>query len=286
MPIPDLSGKVIVVTGATSGIGFETARVLAERGAHTVIVGRNEEKLETSLAKLKDQSGNSDIESLRCDFASQAQIRRAAEEFKKRLSRLDVLVNNAGAVFLSRAETEDGVERTLDVNHLGYFLFTVLLLDLLKASAPARIVNVASDAHEGASFNFADPGLQEGYAPMKAYGQSKLANLLFTYELAKRLEGSGVTANALHPGFVATNIGASNIPLVGGAVKRIINLFAPKTSKQGAETSIYLASSPEVAGVTGKYFVDCKAVPSSAASYDETAQRQLWALSETLSGLA
>lgn len=279
-----MEGKVCMVTGATAGIGKVTARVLAEQGAHVIVVGRNEQKAAQTVQQINQKTGRDSAEFMLADFASLAATQALAAWFRGTHRRLDVLVNNAGAMFMSRQESQDGIEMTFAVNHLGYFLLTNLLLDLLKASAPARIVNVSSKAHEGAQLDFDDLECRKNYAGMKAYGRSKLANLLFTYELARRLEGSGVTANALHPGFVATNIGANNIPLFRRPVKWLINRVA-KNVEEGAQTSIYLASSPEVEGVTGKYFVDCKPVPSSAASYDEAAARRLWQISAEMVGL-
>jgi len=273
-----------MVTGATSGIGKVTARVLAELGAHVVFVGRNEQKAAHTVHQINQKTGRDSAEFMLADFASLAATRALAAWFRGTHRRLDVLVNNAGAMFMRRQESQDGIEMTFAVNHLGYFLLTNLLLDLLKASAPARIVNVSSIAHEGTELDFDDLECRKNYAGMKAYGRSKLANLLFTYELARRLEGSGVTVNALHPGFVATNIGANNIPLFRRPIKWLINRAA-KNVEEGAQTSIYLASSPEVEGVTGKYFVDCKPVPSSAASYDEAAAHRLWQISAEMVGL-
>jgi NAD(P)-dependent dehydrogenase (short-subunit alcohol dehydrogenase family) len=210
-------------------------------------------------------------------------VRRLADDFKSHFSRLDVLVNNAGAVFLTRHESADEIEMTFGLNHLNYFLLTNLLLDMLIASAPARVVNVSSGAHNGARLNFDDLENKRGYNGMRAYGQSKLANLLFTYELARRLEGKGVTANALHPGFVASNFAKNNL----GILKPLMSLIqlGAISPEEGAQTSIYLASSPEVAGVTGKYFVKKKAVTSSTASYDEETARRLWDISARLTGL-
>jgi NAD(P)-dependent dehydrogenase (short-subunit alcohol dehydrogenase family) len=217
------------------------------------------------------------------DLSVQAQVRRLAQEFKRRYSRLDVLINNAGGFFMKRQLSADGIEMTFALNYLSVFLLTSLLLDTLKASAPARIVNISSDAHRRARINFEDLELERKYSGFGAYGQSKLAVALFTYELARRLEGTQVTVNALHPGFVATNLGRNN----GWRIK----LFAPLVKlmalspEEGAETSIYLASSSEVAGITGKYFDKKKAVRSSLASYDETAARRLWEISAEMTGL-
>jgi len=213
----------------------------------------------------------------------QEQIRTLAKGIREQLDHLDVLVNNAGGFFLRRQESADGIEMTWALDYLNYFLLTNLLLDFLKASAPARIVNVSSYMHRRAEIRFDDPGLKKGYTGWKAYGQAKLADLMFAYELARRLEGSGVAANALHPGGVATNIGQQD-PLIR-LVMRFVHAFGAKTPREGAETSIYLASSPDVEGVTGKYFVDKKPVRSSRASYDEEAAQQLWAISAEMTGL-
>ena len=279
-----MHNKVCMVTGATDGIGKVTARVLVEKGAQVVVVGRNRAKTERTVAEIKQQTGRDTVDYLLADFASQAQTRQLAADLLARYERLDVLVNNAGTMFISRKETADQLETTFAVNHLGYFLLTNLLLDVLKASVPARIVNVASDAHEGLKLDFDDLQAEKEYKGMVVYGRSKLANLYFTYELARRLAGTGVTVNALHPGFVATNIGADNIPLLGKPIKWLINRFV-KSAEEGAETTIYLATSPEVEGVTGKYFVDCQAVASSSVSYDETAARRLWQVSAEMVGV-
>ena len=206
-------------------------------------------------------------------------MRELAEAFRRKTDRLDVLVNNVGALFLRRRLSADGIEMTLALNHLSYYLLTSLLLDLLRASAPARIVNVSSDAHRGATFDFTDPEFRHrSYSGWTAYSQSKLANVLFTYELAARLAGTRVTANALHPGFVATRFGHDNGRVMGAAMRAVQRVGA-KSPEEGAQTSIYLASSPHVDGVTGKYFVDAKEVRSSDATYDAEAARRLWAVS-------
>ena len=275
----DMSGKVCVVTGANSGIGIETAEGLARMGATVVMVCRDPERGRAALESIKARSGNQSIELMICDFASQAQIRKLAEEFKQRHDRLDVLVNNAGLVLTRRTLTEDGLETTFAVNHLGYFLLTNLLLDVIKRSAPSRIVNVASTAHHSGTIDFNDLQGERSYGTMRAYGQSKLANILFTYELARRLEGSNVTVNCLHPGVIGTNIFRS-VPGLGAMAKLFL-----KSPKKGAETSIYLATSPEVAEVTGKYFDDKRAVRSSRESYDEAVAQRLWQLSERLTGI-
>ncbi len=280
-----LQGKLCMVTGATDGIGKATAVALAAQGAQLIVVGRNPEKSKKTVAEIRQKTNNDAVDYLLADFSSLQSTRDLAKQFLDKYDRLDVLVNNAGLVTIKYTETSDGIETMFAVNHLGYFLLTNLLLDTLIASAPARIVNVSSDAHEGVSLDFDDLNSRDDFGGMKVYGRTKLANIYFTYELAHRLEGTAVTVNALHPGFVATNIGANNIPVVGGFVKRIINIFANKNVEDGAQTSIYLASSTEVEGVTGKYFVDCKPVSSSAVSYDQDAARQLWQMSADMVAL-
>ena len=279
-----MNKKICMVTGATDGIGKETARVLLQMGATVVAVGRNSQKITKTSQELKQKTGSERLEFMQADFADQNQIRQLAAQFRAKYDRLDVLINNAGTMTMSRQETRDGLEMMFAVNHLGYFLLTMLLLDTLKASIPSRIVNVASDAHEEATLNFDDLQSEQDFGGLKVYGRSKLANIYFTYELAQRLEGTGVTINALHPGFIATNLGADNIPVIGGLIKKVINLSAKNVSK-GAETSIYLATSPEVDGISGKYFVDCQQIQSSPMSYDETAAQQLWAVSAEMVGL-
>jgi NAD(P)-dependent dehydrogenase (short-subunit alcohol dehydrogenase family) len=223
------------------------------------------------------------VNGLVADLSSQASVRQLAAEFLEGYERLDILVNNAGAFFARRQVSVDGIEMTLALNHLGYFLLTHLLLDRLKDSAPARIVNVSSGAHVAARLNLDDLENQRGFSGWKAYGESKLANIYFTYELARRLDGSGVTVNALHPGFVATNFGVSN----GGLLAPVFRLFqlAAITPQEGAQTTLYLAASPEVEGVTGQYFDRCKAVRSSGVSYDPQIARRLWEISAEMTGL-
>jgi retinol dehydrogenase-12 len=282
MATQDLSGKICLITGATAGIGEVTARRLAGMGAAVTIVGRNVERAAASAARIKAATGAT-VEILVADLSSQADIRRLANEFLARHTRLDVLVNNAGAVFLRRLESVDGIEMTWALNYLSSFLLTNLLLGALHAAAPSRIVNVASDEHSGAQINFDDPQLKRGYSGRRAYGQSKLATILFTVELARRLDGTAVTANVLHPGFVASNFGKNN----GGLFAILLGLaqrVAAISPESGAETSIYLASSPEVAGVSGQYFDKCRAVAPSAEAQDRTAAARLWQLSEALVG--
>ena len=279
-----MNGKTCLVTGANQGIGKETALALARMGGTVVMVSRDRAKGEAALADVRSRAGNGSVELMVADMASLDSIRALAKEFRAKHAALHVLVNNAGAYNTHRSTTKDGFETTFGVNHLAYFLLTDLLLDLLKASAPSRIVSVSSTAHVGGKMNFDDLQAENGYSGMRAYGQSKLANVLFTYELARRLEGTGVTANVLHPGVVRTGFGKNNGGVVGPLFAVFQRVGRPFfiSPEQGAETSIYLASSPEVEGVSGKYFTKCKDVPSNAISYDEDAAKRLWEMSEAM----
>jgi retinol dehydrogenase 12 len=278
----NMQNKVVMITGATNGIGLESAKTLAAMGATVVGVGRNPQKCADVAAQIVRTTGNSKVEFLVADLSVQTQVRQLAETFKQKYNRLDVLLNNAGGFFARREVSKDGIEMTWALNHLNYFLLTDQLLDVIKASAPARIVNVSSGAHSGAKgINFEDVEFKTGYNGWSAYGHSKLANVLFTYELARRLEGMQVTANALHPGFVATGFGHNN----GGLMRtgmNVVQKIAAKKPEQGAATSVYLASASEVEGVTGKYFSDKKETKSSTASHDVDAQKRLWELSEQM----
>jgi retinol dehydrogenase 14 len=275
-----MTGKVCLVTGANSGIGKVTATELARMGARVVMVCRDRRRGDAALAEVKQATGNEQAELMLCDLSSQADIRRFADEFKATHDRLDVLVNNAGVYMRKRTVTVDGIEATFAINHLGYFLLTNLLLDLLEQSAPSRIVSVSSDAHAHGHINFDDLQGIERYGGVKAYCHSKLANILFTRELARQLAGTPVTANCLHPGAVATGIFRSLPKIIEAIIKRVT--LSPE---KGAQTSIYLASLPTVEQVTGKYFVKCaEARPSAEAQNDEIAQR-LWAESVRLTGL-
>lgn len=279
---PPMRGKICLITGATSGIGRVTAHRLAEMGAHVVLVGRDPARCGTAVQQIQAQTGNREVEALVADLSSQQQVRDLARRFQERHNRLNVLINNAGGMWLQRRLTVDGLELTFALNHLAYFLLTELLLDTLKASAPARIINVSSLAHRRGygRMSFDDLMGERRYNGWKAYCQSKLANLLFTYELARRLEGTGVTANALHPGWVATGFAGGN-GWRGRLWQGAANLFA-LSPEQGAKTIIYLASAPEVEGVSGRYFVRCREVVSAAASRDEEAARRLWQVSQEL----
>ena len=279
-----MRGKVCMVTGATSGIGQVTAAALAAQGAHVIVVGRNRAKAQQVVGEIRRQTGNDAVWYLLADFSDLQQVRELAAAFSAQYSQLDVLVNNAGTYFNTRHPAPGGVEMTFHVNHLAHFLLTNLLLDTLTASAPARIVNVTSRAHEYDNMDFDDLGFERSYFGMKAYARSKLANLLFTYELARRLAGSGVTVNAVHPGGVATDIWRTNFPVLGPAIKWVMSLFA-LTPEEGADTLIYLASSPDVEGVTGKYFVEREAIASSPLSYDEQVAARLWEVSEQLTAV-
>lgn len=280
-----LQGKIILVTGATNGIGKVTARELAKMGATTVVAGRNPEKTARTVMEIREASGNPAVDMLVGDLSSQVDVRRLAAEFRQRYDRLNVLVNNAGAYFMKRAESVDGIEMTFALNHLGYFLLTHLLLDALKAGGPARIVNVSSAAHIGGRLNLDDLEMKQNFSGWGAYAQSKLANLMFTYELSRRLEGQEITVNALHPGFVDTNFGVSNGGL-GGRLMNVAQKIGAISPEEGAETSIYLASSPEVEGISGKYFSKKKAVFSSRLSRDKALWQTLWERSLEMTGLA
>lgn len=286
MPIVNthMQGKICIVTGANSGIGKVTALELAKMGATVVLVSRDRTRGEAAQNEIRAQSGNDAIDLLLADLSSQQSIRQLAEDFKQRYTQLHVLINNAGVFGLTRRETVDGLEMTFAVNVLAPFLLTSLLLDVIKASAPARIVNVSSNSQEANYLKLDDLQSMKHYRPMRAYSQSKLAVVLFTYELARRLEGTGVTANCLHPGFVATNIAQRDLLLPARLVTKLIFRFGISPEK-GAKTSLYLATSPDVEGVTGKYFE--KGVPRKSAplSYDTSLQQQLWKACAELTGL-
>lgn len=271
---PSIQGKIVMITGATAGIGLVTARELAQRGAQVTLVGRNPAKLTIVAEQIKTRTGNQQIETITADLSTHAGVQQTAHEFKKRHTKLDVLVNNAGAIFMSRHVTADGLEVTFALNHLNYFHLTMLLLDVLKTSAPSRVINVSSDAHRGQMIDFDNLQGEKSFNGRTQYDRSKLMNILFTYELAKKLNGSGVTVNALHPGFVATDFGKNNGKLMG-LVMKLISPMA-KSPEEGASTSVYLASSTEVDGVTGRYFVDKKPVESDPASYDPATAEKLW----------
>lgn len=280
-----MAGKTVLITGATNGIGLVTARALTRMGATVVLVGRDGARANRLAEDLRREAPDCVVHALIADLSSQAQIRRLAGEVHARFKSLDVLVNNAGAVFARRHVSVDGAEMTLALNHLAPFLLTNLLLDMLKASPQGRVITVASVAHIGAHVPFDDMNHSHGwYNAFGVYGQTKLMNLMFTYELARRLAGTSLTANALHPGFVGSQFGRNN-----GAWWNLMFTVAKPftlTPEVGAQTSIYLASSPEVAPMSGKYFVRRTPSKSSADSYDQAAQQRLWTVSEHMTGLA
>ncbi len=276
--------KTILVTGATDGIGLETARVLAALGHRVLLHGRNERKGAAALDAIRKQSPDSDVCFFKADFASLAQVRNLAQRINAEVPRLDVLINNAGCSFFTRSETAEGYEATFAVNHLAPFLLTSLFLDKLRAAAPARIVNVASAAHRYAHLDFDDLMSVRRYRVAQAYGCSKLANILFTRELARRLSGTGVTVNALHPGVVRTHIGQNNgfARIIGYLIMRAIAVPVA----EGAKTSIYLATSPEVEGQSGGYYKQCAPTLPKPQALNDVHALRLWQASEQLVGLA
>lgn len=279
-----MDGKLCMVTGATAGIGYYTALEIARMGASLIIIGHNQVKCMSSMKMIQEDTGNRSVEYLLADLSSQAQIRSAVSKFYEQHDHLDVLVNNAGAFFLRRRLSEDGIEMTLAVNHLAYFLLTNLLIDALKTSPSARVVNVSSGSHYNEHLDFNDLQLSRFYNPMQAYGRSKLANILFSYELTRRLVGTNITSNALTPGMVATDIWKKVNRWLTPLINPVIQHIA-QTPLEGAQTSIYLATSPEVEGVTGKYYADKRPVRSSSVSYDVDTAQQLWKISSHLVGL-
>ena len=277
-----MTGKTVLVTGGSGGIGLATAAGVARLGARVGLVSRDAARSEAAAERLRAAGGQVDV--FVADMSSQREVRRLAEEVLAAYPRLDVLVNNVGGYWATRHSTVDGLEHTFAVNHLAPFLLTNVLLDRLRASAPARVVTVSSGAQALGSIDFEDLQGERDYSGERAYNQSKLANVMFTYELARRLQGAGVTANTLHPGVVRTNFGREDPK---GWMRLMLPVIRPflKSPDKGAVTSVYLASSPEVEGVTGQYFAKQKAGRSSTASYDTTAAARLWDVSATLVGL-
>ncbi len=278
-----IEGKFCVITGATSGIGLVTAQKLAAKGARLVLVGRDPTRGEAALAAIRARAPRAEASIHYADLSRLDALRTLAAGLNA-LSRIDVLINNAGAMFWRREVTADGLERTFALNHMAYFALTALLRDRLVASSPARIVNVASDAHRGARLDFDDLQMARNYSGMTAYSRSKLANILFTRELARRLAGTSVTANCLHPGFVASRFGDNNAGLVGLGTKVAKQLFAI-APERGAETPVYLASSPAVEGRSGGYYYQCAPATPSAAAQDDAAARRLWEESTRIAGV-
>jgi len=281
-----MNGKICLVTGANSGIGKATALGLAKMGATVVMVCRDANKGEAALSEIKRKSGSNSVDLLLADLSSQEAIRRLATEYKSKYQQLHVLINNAGVYYTKRHVTVNGLEAMFAVNYLARFLLTNLLLDIIEQSAPARIINVAGAYHAKGKINFDDLQGEKDFDGQRANHQSKLADVLFTYELARRLEGTGVTINCLHPGMVATDLidKDKDFPVF---FKYLYKLSRPlmKSPVKGAETSIYLASSPEVESVTGRYFVNKKIAESSPESHDPQLAQRLWAVSEKLSKL-
>ena len=283
-PLADMTGRVCLLTGATRGIGRATAEGLAELGATLVLVCRRREDGRAVARDLAEKHPAPMPEVVTADLSSQRSIREAADEIRERHTAIQVLVNNAGVIPKERETTVDGLEMQFAVNHLAYFLLTNLLLERLRASAPARVVTTSSGAHGGGRLDFDDLQSERSWSMMRAYSTSKLANILFTRGLAMRVDAAEVTANCLHPGVIATKLLSDymNVPLVGGAIART---FGGSPDK-GSETSIYLAASPEVEGITGRYFVGGRETRSSPASYDEAVQHRLWEESARLTALA
>jgi NAD(P)-dependent dehydrogenase (short-subunit alcohol dehydrogenase family) len=280
----NMSGKTCLITGANSGVGKMTALGLAKMGAHVIMACRNKEKGEIARLDIINNSGNKAVDLLIVDLSSHQSIHNLAKEFTQKYDQLHVLINNAGSIYFKRYESEDGLELTFAINHMGYFLLTYLLLDIIKSSAPARVINVSSTAHKRAKLDFDDLQNKKNFRGRKVYGQSKLANILFTYELADKLKDTEIAVNCLHPGFVATNLAKNNGILfkIGMKFLRPIQI----SPKKGAETSIYLASSPDVNGITGKYFIEKKEISSSKESYNAEARKKLWEISLNLLNLS
>ena len=279
-----MNDKICIVTGASSGIGRVAAETLAQLGATVLIVCRNREKGESTRVEILRKHKNAKVELFLAELSSQKEVRGLADAIKARYRHIDVLVNNAGAINPERILTIDGMETTFAVNHLAHFLLTNLIVDQLKAAPAARVINVSSQAHRYGKIYFDDLTLEKGFNPMSSYVQSKLANVLFTYELARKLSNTGVSVNALHPGGVRTNFGRN----LGGGLSFIFKSFGifMRSPRKGAETMIWLACSPDVGGITGKYFFDKRDIRSSAISYDREIARKLWDVSAHLTGLS
>lgn len=281
-----VAGKTVVITGATSGIGEVAACELAKQGARIVFTARDRERAAATTKKLKAANSSADHRVHLADLSSVAEMRRVASEIAQSENKIDLLINNAGAVFLSRKTSVDGLEMTFATNHMAYFVLTNILLDRLKATPGARVVSTASDAHKSGRLDFTDLQSEKNYGSFRVYGTTKLENILFTRELSRRLQGSGVTANCLHPGFVGTRFGqnnASNVFLKG--LSRTIMSFGLKP-EEGAKTIIYLASSPEVEGKSGGYYYKCKLERPTAAAQNDDDARRLWDVSAKIAGFA
>lgn len=276
-----LKGRNILITGGTSGVGKIAARELAFNGAYVVIIGRNEQKADATARELRFCACSPDIDYLVGDLSVQADVRRIASEYRQRYSALHVLINNAAGLFMSRQVSAEGLEMSLALNHLAYFTLTLELLDLLKASTPARIINVTSSSHRIARLKLNDLAMNKGYIGLLAYGRSKLMNVVFTYELARRLAGTGVTANCVHPGLIGSNLGSNN----NGLYRPAFDIYhrVALSPERGAQPIIYLASAPELEGVSGRYYSHHRMVASSKSSTDPAAGPALWEVSLRLS---
>lgn len=281
-----MKDRIVLITGASSGIGLETAKQLAAQGAQLVLVARSEDKLKEAVATIKAQTPGANVKYYIADFSSQKSVRNLAQNITRNYTKLDVLINNAGCVVPEFQLTEDGLEKTIATNHFAYFILTNELLPLVKKSDYARIVNVASGSHYQGKIDFESFTKEKGYFIMKAYAQSKLANVLFTYELAERLKGTQVTVNCLHPGFVKTEIGNKKTNWYSSLFWSLGTMLGGISVQNGAKTSVYLASSPEVKGVSGKYFDKCKAVEPNKDAYNTDLRKQLWQVSENFAGSA
>jgi NAD(P)-dependent dehydrogenase (short-subunit alcohol dehydrogenase family) len=279
-----MNHKICVVTGATSGIGLEAAMLLAAKGAQLILIGRDEERGQAAVANVNACAKNATAQFYKADLSRFAEVKRVAAELSTSLPKIDVLINNAGAIYSRREVTADGLERTFALNHLAYFSLTRLLHDLLAASPQARVVNVASEAHRWAELDFEDLQLSLSYSARKAYNRSKLCNILYTRELARRLEGSSITANCLHPGFVASRFGDNNNDLFGRAFSVAKHLVGVPP-KQGAATVVYLATSSDLRDQSGLYFINCWPRNPSRTAQDQSTARRLWDESCRLIGI-
>jgi NAD(P)-dependent dehydrogenase (short-subunit alcohol dehydrogenase family) len=278
-----MRGRVCLITGGTNGIGLETARCLAEKGATVVLVGRNREKTAKVADELRRSTLNQHIDSLLADLSLMSDVHKLADAFKARYDRLDVLINNAGGIFGRRTMTPEGLEYSFALNHISYFLLTNLLLDILQDTAPSRIVNVSSEAHRPYSLDFSNLQGEKGYNPFKIYARTKLMNIMFTFALARRLSGTGVTANVLEPGFVNSGFAKNNNVFwkLGMVFARLLTI----SPEAGAQTPSYLAAAPEVTQISGKYFSECKLRQPNNAALDIETQEKLWTISAELTGV-
>ena len=272
-----MNGKICLITGGTNGIGKSTALELARMGANVTIVGRNAQKTSQVVEEIRSATGNMKVDSLLADLSSQQDVRQLADEFRSKHSQLHVMINNAGGVFMKRQISIDSIEMTFAVNHLAGFLLTNLLLDMIKTSGHARIINVSSDAHASGNIEFDNLQGERNYSP-KAYNNSKLANILFTTELARRLQGTDVTVNSLHPGLVSTGLAKNNGKFMAFLISTLMPIVGRSAAK-GAETSVYLASSPDVEGIMGKYFYNSHPIPAAPQANDVMIAEKLWNVS-------